>query len=530
MTDAAFLTTWALPAVFVLPLIAAVITFIIGAGWVSRVIGLLVPIVVFIFAVFLIVATAEGEVLVSQIAGWPGGIAIAFVGDLFSALMLATSAVLVFTCLVFAYFAGLGIDRWFVPAVSIMTAGVYGAFVTGDLFNLFVMVEVALLPSYVLMSRSGVLTALRSARLYLIINLTASTLFLAGLGLVYGVTGTVNLAALAGLGVFPVVGVAVGVIMIAMMLKAALVPAHSWLPATYPYTSPAVTALFSGLLTKIGAYAIVRIIAVVYEPDQLLTVIVITVCLVSMIVGVLGALGERTTRGTFTFQMVSGMGYILVGVVLAGAIGMAAVVFYLIHHMIVMTSLFLTGGTVEHEEGTGFIRRLGGLAKAHPVASLAFLMGALSLVGLPPFSGFWAKFGVLTAAVDAKAVIVVVVILVVSAGTLVAMLKLGSGVFWGLPKGEQADESTPSDVTMDPEGLAARAGATGTAVDVAAAVDAPPVTVWRPLLVVPGLALALVSLGIGLFPEWLLELTNTAGESLNDPATYISAVLEGGSQ
>jgi multicomponent Na+:H+ antiporter subunit D len=530
MTDAAFLTTWALPAVFVLPLIAAVITFIIGAGWVSRVIGLLVPIVVFIFAVFLIVATAEGEVLVSQIAGWPGGIAIAFVGDLFSALMLATSAVLVFTCLVFAYFAGLGIDRWFVPAVSIMTAGVYGAFVTGDLFNLFVMVEVALLPSYVLMSRSGVLTALRSARLYLIINLTASTLFLAGLGLVYGVTGTVNLAALAGLGVFPVVGVAVGVIMIAMMLKAALVPAHSWLPATYPYTSPAVTALFSGLLTKIGAYAIVRIIAVVYEPDQLLTVIVITVCLVSMIVGVLGALGERTIRGTFTFQMVSGMGYILVGVVLAGAIGMAAVVFYLIHHMIVMTSLFLTGGTVEHEEGTGFIRRLGGLAKAHPVASLAFLMGALSLVGLPPFSGFWAKFGVLTAAVDAKAVIVVVVILVVSAGTLVAMLKLGSGVFWGLPKGEQADESTPSDVTMDPEGLAARAGATGTAVDVAAAVDAPPVTVWRPLLVVPGLALALVSLGIGLFPEWLLELTNTAGESLNDPATYISAVLEGGSQ
>jgi len=527
VTDVSFLTTWAMPAIFGLPLFVAVITFVLGAGKTSRVIGLAVPVVVFIFAVFLILATANGEVLVTQIAGWPGGVAIAFVADLFSSLLLATSALLVFWCLVFAYSAGHGIDRWFVPAVSIMTAGVYGAFLTADLFNLFVMVEVALLPSYVLMSRSGALTALRSARLYLIINLTASTLFLAGLGVVYGVTGTVNLAALAGLGVLPVVGIAVGVIMIAMMLKAALVPAHSWLPATYPYTSPAVTALFSGLLTKIGAYAIVRIIAVVYEPSQLITVIVITVCLISMIVGVLGALGERTIRGVLTFQMVSGMGYILVGVVLAGAVGMAAVVFYLIHHMIVMTALFLTGGTVEHEEGTGVIRRLGGLAKAHPVASLAFLMAALSLVGLPPFSGFWAKLGVLTAAVDAAAMIVVVVVLVVSVGTLISMLSLGSGVFWGYSRGELADEATPSDVDMDAEGVAARAGATGTALDVAAAVAAPPVTVWRPLLVVPGLALALVSLGIGLFPEWLLELTASAGESLNDPATYVSAVLDG---
>ncbi|MGA0209505.1 MAG: monovalent cation/H+ antiporter subunit D family protein, partial [Candidatus Nanopelagicales bacterium] len=205
MTDASFLSTWALPIVFIGPLIAAVATFVLGARWISRLIGLLVPVLVFIVAVLLILATLDGQVVVSQIAGWPGGVSIAFVGDLFSALMLAATAVLVFTSLVFAYAAGLGMDRWFVPAVSIMTAGVYGAYVTADLFNLFVMVEVALLPSYILMSRQGTLTALRSARLYLIVNLTASTLFLAGLGLVYGVTGTVNMAALAGLGVLPVV-------------------------------------------------------------------------------------------------------------------------------------------------------------------------------------------------------------------------------------------------------------------------------------------------------------------------------------
>lgn len=527
MPDLAFLSTWALPLVFIGPLIAAAITFIIGSGPVSRFIGLLVPIGVFAVSVLLVFATIDGQVVVSQIAGWPGGVSIAFVGDLLSALMLGASAVLVFVCMVFAYSAGMGIDRWFVPAVSIMTAGVYGAYVTADLFNLFVMVEVALLPSYILMSRRGTLTTLRAARLYLIVNLTASTLFLGGLGVVYGVAGTVNMAALAGLGVLPAVGIATGVILIALMLKAALVPTHSWLPATYPYTSPAITALFSGLLTKIGAYALLRVISLVYEPGRLVVVIVIVVSIASMIVGVLGALGEGTIRGVLTFQMVSGMGYIIVGVVLAGAVGLAAVVFYLVHHMIVMTSLFLTGGTVEHEEGTGIIRRLGGLARAHPVAAFAFLLGALSLIGLPPFSGFWAKVGLLTAAVDAGEFVVLAVALVVSLGTLVSMLKLGSGVFWGAPMGgrDESDDETPSDVTVGPETV----GATGVAIDVAAATEAPPVTKWRPLLVIPGLALALVSLGIGLYPEWLLALTDTAGRSLDDPVVYITAVLGGGS-
>jgi multicomponent Na+:H+ antiporter subunit D len=388
------------------------------------------------------------------------------------------------------------------------------------------MIEVALLPSYILMSRKGNLTALRAARLYLIVNLTASTLFLAGLGVVYATTGTVNMAALAGLGVLPVVGIASGVIVIALMLKAALVPTYSWLPATYPYTSPAITALFSGLLTKIGVYALVRIISLIYEPGHLVVAIVIAVCVASMIIGVLGALGENTIRGVLTFHMISQMGYILVGVVLAGAVGMAAVVFYLVHHTIVKTSLFLTGGTVEHEEGTGIIRRLGGLARSHPIASVAFLLAALSLVGLPPFSGFWAKLGVLTAAAESGAVVVFVVALVVSLGTLASMLKLGTGVFWGKPKNVNEDDDVPSDVTIGP----VRVGAAGTTIDVAAAVEAPPVTKWRPLLVFPGLALALISLGIGLFPETLLAFAATAGETLADPQTYVSAVLEGRSQ
>ena len=522
-SDLIMLSTWALPAVFGVPLFAAAITFLLGAGWLSRLIGLAVPVGIFIVSVSLVLATADGGVVVTQIAGWPGGIAIAFVADMFSALMLGVSALLVFTCTLFAYSAGLGMDRWFVPAVSIMTAGVYGAYLTADLFNLFVMIEVALLPSYILMSRQGTLTGLRAARLYLIVNLTASTLFLAGLGVVYGVTGTVNMASLAGLGVLPVVGIATGVVVIALMLKAALVPTYSWLPATYPYTSPAITALFSGLLTKIGVYALVRIISLVYEPVNVIVIIVITVCVASMIIGVLGALGESTIRGVLAFHMISQVGYILVGVVLAGAAGMAAVVFYMIHHTIVKTSLFLTGGTVEHEEGTGIISRLGGLARAHPIASLAFLLAALSLIGIPPLSGFWAKLGVLNAAAESGATVVFVVALVVSVGTLASMLKLGAGVFWETPKAASKEDGIPSDVTVGP----VRVGAAGTTIDIAAAVEVPPATKWRPLLVFPGLALALISLGIGIFPEWLLMLSDTAGQSLTNPTAYITAVLEG---
>jgi multicomponent Na+:H+ antiporter subunit D len=513
--DTTYLAAWAVPAVFGVPILAAVLAFALGTGRLTRIIGLAVPAGVFVVAVALVLATMEGAVIVSQIGGWPGGVAIAFVVDLLSALMLGVSALLVFTSMVFAYAAGLGTDRWFVPSVLIMTAGVYGAYLTADLFNLFVMVEVALLPSYVLMARRGRPTALRAARLYLVVNLIASTLFLAGLGLIYGVTGTVNMAALAGLGVFPVVAVATGVVVIALMLKAALVPTHSWLPATYPYATPAVTALFSGLLTKIGIYALVRIVTLIYEPGHFITVIVVLVCILSMVIGVLGALGEGTIRGVLTFHMISQAGYILVGVVLAGAVGLAAVVFYLIHHTIVKTSLFLTGGTVEHEEGTGIIRRLGGLARAHPIAALAFLLAALSLVGVPPFSGFWAKLGVLTAAADAGAAAVFIIALVVSVGTLGSMLKLGTGVFWGKRVEVESEDGAPSDVTATMAGSLA----------LATAVEAPPVTKWRPLLVFPGLALALVSLAIGLSPEWLLALADSAGQSLADPSNYVSSVL-----
>jgi multicomponent Na+:H+ antiporter subunit D len=489
--------TAALPLVVAVPFLAAVLAVLAPHPVLRRTLAVLVPVAAGVAGVALVVETQDGDVAATQVAGWLPGIAIPFAADLLSALMLTVSALLILAGTVFALAAGEDDDPWFVPLLLMLSAGVYGAYLTADLFNLFVMIEVALLPSYVLLARRGTVRAIRAARLYLVVNLTASTILLGGVGLVYGTAGTVNLAELAGAAAAATpVAVATGVVVVALSVKAALVPAHGWLPATYPATSPAVTALFSGLLTKIGVYGLVRVITVMVEPTTGVRLAIITVMLASMVVGVLGALGEPTVRGVLAFHMVSQVGYILVGLALAGSAGLAVVVFYLVHHTVVKTSLFLSVGAVEVRRRTGQISELGGVGQAHRWLAFGFFLAAMSLVGLPPLSGFWAKLGVLSVALAAGQVVVVVVALLVSVGTLVSMLKLGVGVFWG------QDPRTVDDIPPPPTRER-----------------------WSAALVAPGIVLALASLAVGLAPNWLLELAETAGAGLADPTAYVEAVL-----
>ena len=525
------MSTW-LPLFVAGPLLAAVISLVVRPPVVGRALALLTPALVMLGGAALVAATSDGTVIATPVAGWPAGIAIPFVADLLSSLMLVVSGLLVLASVSFALRTGHGQDRLFAPLVLMMTAGVYGAYLTADLFNLFVMVEVALLPSYVLLAWRGTPGAVRAARLYLTVNLTASTLFLIGLGAVYGTAGTVNLAALAGAGATPTIAVAVAVVLVALTIKGALVPTHSWLPATYPQATPAITALFSGLLTKIGVYALIRIITVVYDPGPVVLTTVIVLTVVSMVVGVLGALGEGTVRGVLSFHMVSQVGYILVGLALAGPVGLAAVVFYLVHHTVVKTSLFLSVGAVEVRRGTGRIASLGGVAAEHRWVALAFLFGALSLTGIPPFSGFWAKLGVLAAALEAGSPVVFAVALLVSAGTLMSMLKLGTGVFWGeAPQpvarvGSAVGPSEHSAPRRGPDGAAERS----VVATLAPGSDREPDPEfddghWSAGLVAPGLVLACLSLAVGLYPEPLLALAEQAGATLADPSAYVEAVL-----
>lgn len=512
-----------LPAVVWLPLLVAAVTAALPrATGVQRALALTTHAAVLAFGIVLIVATRDGSVVVEQVAGWPGGVSISFAVDTFAALLVAVAALLVLVCSVFAILTRDDTDAAFHPLVLVLSAGVYGAFVTADLFNLFVMIEVALIPSYVLLTRSGRAPQVGAGRVYLTTNLLVSTILLSGIGLVYATAGTVNLGELAGAAQeSTAVALAGGVVLVALAAKAALVPVHSWLPRSYPFASVAVTALLSGLLTKIGVYWIFRIYAVMYGGDERLQTAWLWILGATMVVGVLGALGEGRMRAILSFHMTSQVGYILLGIGFFGPVALAAGIFYLIHHIIVKAALFLACGALEHQAGTGKLSRLGGAARHSRLLTVTFLGAALSLVGIPPFSGFVAKLTLVRAAVLESEYLVAGLAVAVSLFTLLSMLKIWNGAFWGpdpIPMRERAvvagEAETVPDAT-DPTSDALRNHEQPLARD--------PLRVpWR--LVVPGTILMLLSLAIGLFAEVLLTLAQTAADGLVDPARWVAAV------
>lgn len=499
-----------LPMLLAGPLLGAGLALLVPSARLRRAILLATTSMVLLSALVLIAATADGGVRAVQVAGWPVGISIPFAADMFSALMVAVASLLVLVCSCYAAATGDDEDRFFTSLVFVMSGGVYGAFLTADLFTLFVMVEVALVPSYVLLTRSGRGPQLAAGRVYLTVNLLISTALLLGIALLYGVTGTVNLGELAGVARdSDAAALAAGVVLVALGGKAALVPLHSWLPRTYPYASTAVSAMFSGLLTKIGVYGLFRVYSVVFDGDPRLATVLQVVLVATMVIGVLGALGESSMRAILSFHMTSQVGYILLGLGFFGVAGLAAGIFYLVHHIIVKAALFLVTGAVEHTRGTGDLDRLGGVARRDFSLALVFIVAALSLTGIPPFSGFVAKYTLVRAAFEQEAWVAGGVAVAVSLFTLLSMLKIWNAVFWGTAPGE------------DPDGIPAADTAGGTATVTSKTTPAPRA---RTALVLPGVVLALFTLVFGIGGEGLLSLAQVAAEGLVDTTAYEQAV------
>lgn len=447
----------------------------------------------------LLARTMSGEVLSLAVGAWPGGLSIVLAADPLSALLVLVTGGLVTACLAFAFATGDDRNRLFTPLTLALTAGVYGAYLTADLFNLFVFVEVMLAPSYVLLVLAGGRRRVAAGRIYLTVSLLASTIFLAGVGLVYGVTGTVNLGQLAGAaGRSPAVAVAGAVVLVAMAVKAGVVPLHTWLPRVYPHATPAVTALFSGLLTKVGVYAIFRIYAVVYGGDAGYQWLLVTLAVVTMAVGALGSVGENTMRAILVFGMVSHIGYMIVGPALFTELAMAAAIFYFVHHVLVKAGLLMCAGAVEITYGTGNLDRLGGLVNRAPYLAVVFMVGASSLAGVPPLSGFVAKLTVISAAVAERQWVTAAVAAAAGLLTLTAMVKIWNNAFWGHDGAGGWDDVGGQVVTA---------------------------TRVRATLMAPAALLVSFSLifGIGAYP--LLTAAHAAAAGLLDPSAYVSAVV-----
>lgn len=485
------------------------------------------------FSILLVVVTHDGTVLAHQVGMWDYGISIPFVVDALSSLVLMIISILGIASVLFAMATHEARARFYHPFVLVLMAGVAGALMTGDIFNLFVFIEVMLLPSYGLLAMMGAKLGAHGARIYVSVNLLASTLLLIGIALVYATAGTVNLAELRGAAVEdPAVAVAGGVVLTAISIKAAVVPVHGWLTRTYPMTSPAVTTLFSGIHTKVAIYAIYRIYSLLFDGDEKFLWVALLVTSLTMLIGVLGAIGEKTTRSILVFHMISQIGYILIGVGLFTGLGLTAGIFYLLHHMIVKASLFLSTGAIEETYGTGEIDKLGGMLKREPLIAVTFMVAALSLAGLPPFSGFVAKFSIIQATLEQSHYWVAAVAVLVSVFTLLSMLKIWTGVFMG---------SAPKD--LEERALAYQERMHGKRyLRVQAQAENPTLTIGPPTatmsavlageravkvpmkLIIPGMLLAAITLFFGLGAELLMTLSETAAENLLNPDGYVEAV------
>ena len=342
-----------------------------------------------------------------QIGSWSAPFGITLVADLLSAIMVVLAGLMGISVAVYSL-SDIDSQResfGYYPLFHILLMGICGSFLTGDLFNLFVWFEVMLIASFVLLTLGGERAQLEGGIKYVTLNLISSAIFLAAVGLIYGLVGTLNMADLhIQLSKSDQPGLVTTLAMfflIAFGVKAALFPLFFWLPSSYHTPPAAVSAVFSGLLTKVGVYTLIRVFTLLFVVDVPYTHTILLVGAgLTMLTGVLGAAAQNEFRRILSFHIVSQIGYMVMGLALFSPLALAGSIFYIIHHIIVKTNLFLISGVVNHLRGTYQLKNLGGLYKVYPMLGLLFLIPAFSLAGIPPLSGFWAKFVLIKAGLE----------------------------------------------------------------------------------------------------------------------------------
>ena len=392
---------------------------------------------------------ATGLVQVYELGNWPAPFGIVLVLDRLSALMAILTAVLALAVLLYAI--GTGWDargKHFHPLMHFQLMGIFGAFLTGDAFNLFVFFEVLLIASYGLMIHAGGTMRLRAGLQYVVYNLLGSTLFLFALGTLYAVTGTLNMADLAlRISEIPteqagLVRVGAILLLLVFAIKAALLPLHFWLPETYARAPAPVAALFA-IMTKVGAYAIIRIYTLIFGPDlsataALISPVMTVAALLTLAVGMIGILGARNLGRLAAFAAIGSMGTLLVSVSGFTPASITAALYYTIHSTLGGALLFMTVDLVrEHRGATGGAIRPAPRMARHGLIAALFFAAAIATAGLPPLSGFVGKLLILDALRDApQAALIWAVVLGTSLVAVLGFAQAGSAVFWKPASGD----------------------------------------------------------------------------------------------
>jgi multicomponent Na+:H+ antiporter subunit D len=486
-----------------LPMATAAVTLLaLRRPGAQRILGLAGSVAQLGAAGLLLRAVDRGGIQSVQLGGWPAPYGITFAVDLFSALMVSLSGVL---AVVTSIYAASDIDRQrrahgFYPLMHALLMGTNGVFVTGDLFNLYVWFEVTLISSFVLLVLGNEKPQMQGAIKYVALNLISSALFLTGLGLLYGSVHALNIADLAlklPTLAAPIRTTLAMIFLVAFGIKAAVFPLFFWLPDSYHTPPVTVTALFAGLLTKVGVYALVRVFTLVFAGDARGLILVIAG--LTMAVGVLGAVAQMEVRRILAFHSVSQVGYMVMGLGLFTASSLAGTIFFVLHHAVVKSNLFLISGLMRADGRDVRLELQGGLLGRAPLLSACFFVTALSLAGVPPLSGFWAKLGLVRAGLEIGsrgADAAVATSLAVGLVTLISMTKVWNEAFW---------KPAPREAEID----AARIGEP------------------RPRARMYVSVALLTSLGVtvGVAPEPLLGVVRRAAAQLADPTGYVNAVL-----
>ncbi|WP_407431559.1 proton-conducting transporter membrane subunit [Arcticibacter sp.] len=457
----------------------------------------------FLFAANLFTKVYTGTILTMNASNWEAPFGIVFVADLLSATMVLLTSI---AALAVSIFSATGVGRarmlyGYFPIFHFLVMGLNGAFLTGDIFNLYVWFEVVIIASFVLLTLGGRKAQLEGAVKYMAMNILASTFFLTGVGLLYGITGSLNMADLAikipQVENQSIVNLTAMFFLIGFGIKSAVFPLYFWLPSSYHTPPSAVAATFGGLLTKVGIYALFRVFTLVFTPDEFMKTLFIVMGILTILTGAFGAIIKNNVRRLFSYLIVCHIGFIIGGLGLYTKVALLGAVFYLIHDMIVKTNLFLIAGLIRQLRGTMNMSKLGGLYAHYPKISLLIAIVLFSLAGIPPLSGFWPKIYLIEAGFSTNNYAFVLSVIIGSFITLYVIARLWSEVFW---KDDPADEVvTDSFKPLSP--------------------------FKKVLLVLPIGILAATTLYIGLNAEMIIQVADRISTEMLDTTPYIQAVL-----
>jgi len=502
-------TGWLLILPIIVPMAVGAIGLVIRRHpHVQMTIGMVGLVAHFATAILLLRRVLEDGMVVTVLGGWVAPYGIVLAADLFGAAMVCISS---FMALLVAIYALAEISKSRIKfgvftLYHMLLAGVCGAFLTGDIFNLYVWFEVMLMSSFVLLVLGGGRSQIEGAVKYVTLNLFSSVIFLSAVGILYGKTGSLNFADLAViLHDFPeprLITALSLMFLISFGIKAGLFPLFFWLPASYHTPPVPVTTIFSALLTKVGVFAMIRTFTLVFTPDPyIMSTMLAWIAGLTMVTGVLGAVAQYDFRRLLAFHIISQIGYLMMGLSLAvGAatpqqaqLALAATVFFMFHVIISKSALFLVAGIAHRTKGTFDLKQLGGLYREKPFLSILFLIAALALAGIPPLSGFFAKFALIRASLEAEAYGLAFTALAVSILTLYSMIKIWTEAFW---------KDQPETASKAP------------------ALNGQKLVMYGPVVL-----LAVIAAGLGIYAEPVADFAMSAAAQMLDKSQYVEAVM-----